>query len=194
MPPPMRAGVLGMARTVTSCPNNRLIFEIGAPAIRLFPQYHGIELAGDEMRVAVAAAAVAGIPVILTVRLEDERQRHPLDTAPELPAASVRELIRSDEQARVIVANANAAYVEEVHFGLTTAEAERVLWDLAWIWGPPENHMAKLIDTMGVQRFVLGTGMPLRIPETPFARLDLLDLSPAERAALLGGNLNAFLD
>jgi hypothetical protein len=36
--------------------------------------------------------------------------------------------------------------------------------------------------------------MPLRIPDTPFARLDLLDLSPAERAALLGGNLNAFLD
>jgi predicted TIM-barrel fold metal-dependent hydrolase len=34
---------------------------------------------------------------------------------------------------------------------------------------------------MGPQRFVLGTGQPLRLPEAVIARLDLLDLSPAAR-------------
>jgi hypothetical protein len=167
---------------------------MGAPAVRSYPLHQGLDPAGGEMRVLAAALAAAEIALLLTVRFEDVRQRHPLDTVPDLPPAAVRKLVRSDPDVRVIVTHADRAFVEEVHFGLTPSEATRVLWDISWIWGPPENHLAKLIDTMGVQRFGLGTGMPLRIPDTPFARLDLLDLSPAERAALLGGNLNAFLD
>ena len=167
---------------------------MGAPAVRSYPLHQGLDPAGGEMRVLAAALAAAEIALLLTVRFEDMRQRHPLDTVPDLPPAAVRRLVRSDPDVRVIVTHADRAFVEEVHFGLTPFEATRVLWDISWIWGPPENHLAKLVDTMGVQRFVLGTGMPLRIPDTPFARLDLLDLSPAERAALLGDNLNAFLD
>ncbi len=163
--------------------------EMGAPAIRLFPQYQGIDPAGDEMRVAVAAAGVAGIPVILTVRLEDERQRHPLDRAPELPAAAVRSLIRSDEHVRMIVANAHASFVEEVHFGLTRDEAVRLLWDIAWIWGPPSDDLGRVLHTVGLDRFVFGTGMPLRVADVAAAKLDLLDLTADERLGILGRNI-----
>ncbi|MGD8726838.1 MAG: amidohydrolase family protein, partial [Gemmatimonadales bacterium] len=163
-------------------------FEMGAPAIRLFPQHQGIPPDGDAMRVVIAAAAAAAVPVHLSVRLEDVRQRHPLDTAAELPAAAVRALVRSDDETRVIVANADASYIEEVHFGLTEAEAQRVLWDIGWIWGPPEDQLARLLGTLGHERFVFGTGMPLRVPDVAVARVELLDLTPSERAAILGEN------
>ena len=46
---------------------------------------------------------------------------------------------------------------------------------------------------MGIDRFTLGTGMPLRVPDTPFARLDLLDLPRSEERALLGDNLERWI-
>lgn len=163
------------------------------PAVRLMPQYHGVDPAGPLMREVVATMATLGLPLLLTVRLEDARQRHPSDTALDLPAAAVRALMRVDSSLRCIVTHADRSYVEEVHFGLTPAEAARVLWDISWIWGPPENHLALVLDTVGADRFVLGTGMSLRIPDTPFAKLDLLEVAGDVRRGILSGNLLRWL-
>jgi len=162
---------------------------LGCPAIRVFPMQQGLDPAGGEMRVLTAGAAALRLPVVLTVRFEDLRQRHPLDGAPDLPPAAVRALARSDPQARILVTHADRGFIEEVHFGLAPAEAERLLWDISWVWGPPEDHLALLLRTVGPERFTLGTGMPLRLPDAPFAKLDLLDGPDAHRAGILGQNL-----
>lgn len=161
----------------------------GAPAVRVYPSYQTLDPCGPEMRVLAAAAAAARLPIILTVKIEDPRQRHPLDVGTDLPPSSVRSLVRSDSDVRLVVTHADRSFVEEVHFGLTPRESERVLWDFSWILGPPENHLALLLTTVGIQRFTLGTGMPLRIPDSAMAKLDLLDLADSERSKLLGGNL-----
>ncbi len=163
--------------------------EVGAPAIRAYPMHQGLEPAGGAMRVLAAATGAVGLPLVLTVRFEDVRQRHPLDGAADFPPSAVRALIRSDRETRIIVTHAERSYVEEVHFGLTPGEAARLLWDVSCLWGPPENHLALLLETIGIERFTLGTGMPLRVPDAAVAKLDLLDLSDAERAQILGGNL-----
>ena len=165
----------------------------GASVVRCDPAYYGLEPAGPEMRVLAAACAAAGLPLMMAVRLEDARQRHPHDRAPELPAAAVRVLIRSDEEVRLVITHADRAFIEEVHFGSTPEEAARLWWDVSWVWGPPEDHLATLLDTIGVERFVFGTGQPLRIPETSVAKLDLLELSAEQRAAIESGNLAAGL-
>jgi predicted TIM-barrel fold metal-dependent hydrolase len=162
--------------------------ESGAPAVRMYPQYQDLAADGAQMREAVAAAAALGLPVILTVRFEDQRQRQLADSAPEFPPWAVRALARSEPQVRLLITNAHRAYIEEVHFGLTPEEASRVLWDISWIWGPPEGHLELLLETVGAERFTLGTGMPLRVPDAAVAKLDLLDDAPL-RAAVLGQNL-----
>ena len=75
-----------------------------------------------------------------------------------------------------------------MHFGSTTEEASRIWWDICWIWGPPEDHLETLLGTVGRDRFVFGTGQPLRIPENAGAKLDLLDLTPEDRAAIESAN------
>jgi predicted TIM-barrel fold metal-dependent hydrolase len=125
------------------------------------------------------------------VRLEDGRQRHPNDSAAELPAAAVRSLVRADAAVRIIVTHADRPFIEEVHFGSTPDEALRTWWDVSWIWGPPEDHLETLLGTVGPARFVFGTGQPLRLPENALAKLDLLDLAPADRAAIEAGNAAA---
>ena len=153
----------------------------GAPAVRVYPTWQGLDPVGGEMRVLAAAAASLGLPLLLTVRFEDARQRHPLDTAAELPAAAVRRLVATDPAVRLLVSHADRSFIEEVHFGLTPAEAARVLWDIAWVWGPPEDHLALLLETVGPERFCVGSGFPLRLIEGPGAKLDLLNLSAPDR-------------
>ena len=161
----------------------------GAPAIRCDPLYLGLEPTGGEMRVLTAACGAARMPLVLAVRLEDGRQRHPNDHVAELPAAAVRALIRSDSDVRLVVTHADRAFIEEVHFGSTPEEARRIWWDISWIWGPPEDHLATLLDTIGAERFVFGTGQPLRLPETSIAKLDLLDVPREQREAIESKNL-----
>ena len=136
-----------------------------------------------------AACGAARLPLVLAVRLEDGRQRHPNDVTPELPAAAVRALIRSDEDLRLVITHADRAFLEEVHFGSTAAEARRMWWDISWIWGPPEEHLAKVLGTIGAERFVFGTGQPLRLPETAVAKLDLLELPAPEREQIESRNV-----
>jgi hypothetical protein len=165
--------------------------QAGAPAVRCDPLYLGLDPSGSEMRALVAACGVRRLPLLLAVRLEDGRQRHPNDRVGELAAASVRALIRSDDQVRLLITHADRGFIEEVHFGSTPDEARRIWWDICWIWGPPEDHLETLLDTIGIERFVFGTGQPLRLPETSIAKLDLLDLSPEQRAAIESGNVKA---
>jgi predicted TIM-barrel fold metal-dependent hydrolase len=158
--------------------------EARAPAVRCDPTLFAIDPVGPEMRALVSAAGDSGIPILLAVRLEDGRQRHPNDRAPELTAAAVRTLVRSHPATRFVVTHADRNFVQEVHFGSTPEEAARIWWDICWLWGPPEDHLETLLATVGADRFVFGTGLPLRIPENAIAKLDLLDLEPGARAAI----------
>jgi predicted TIM-barrel fold metal-dependent hydrolase len=157
-------------------------------AIRCDPQYLAIDPGGRPMLEVVAAAGDAGIPLMMAVRLEDSRQRHPNDVAGDLAPSVVRSLIRHHPRLRLVVTHADRSFIEEVHFGSTPEEASRIWWDICWIWGPPEDHLKTLVGTVGAERFLFGTGMPLRLPENGPAKLDLSDLSSAERAAIERGN------
>lgn len=159
-----------------------------AVAVRVDPTVQGIDPTGGALRDLGAACGERGVPLLLAVRFEDARQKHPVDGSTELPPASVRMLVRSDPTVRVVVTNADRAFIEEVHWSLTPDESSRIWWDIAWAWGPPEDHLALLLETMGSARFLLGSGQPLRLAETPLARLDLLDLDAARRQAIEGGN------
>ena len=165
----------------------------GAPAGRCDPLYYGLDPTGPEMRVLAAACGAAKLPLMMAVRLEDGRQRHPNDHAAELPAAAVRALVRTDADVRLVITHADRGFIEEVHFGSTPEEAARLWWDVSWIWGAPEDHLETLLGTIGVERFVFGTGQPLRIPEASIAKLDLLELAPEQRAALESENARAGL-
>jgi uncharacterized protein len=160
----------------------------GAVAVRSDPGFLGLAPAGPEMLRLVQALGATGMPLLAAVRLEDGRGRHPLDIAPELPPWAVREWLRHDASLRVVVTHADRSFIEEVHFGSTLRESGRVWWDISWVWGPPEDHLGLLLATIGPARFLFGSGQPLRLPETPLARLDLLSLNAEDRERILTGN------
>ena len=152
----------------------RMAVDEGAPAIRAYPPQWGLGPHDLAMHELALAAGELDLPLVLTVRFEDLRQRHSLDVAGDLSAAAIRSLARAGERVQLVVTAAGREMIEEVHWGLTTAEQERVLWDISWIWGPPEDHLAKLFRAIGSRRFVFGSQWPLRLVQNPRANLDLL--------------------
>lgn len=156
----------------------------GAPAVRVYPAQWGLGPHDNQLKELALAAGERGIATLVTVRFEDLRQRHSMDSVGDVSAAALRSLARAGESVRLVVAAAGREMIEEVHWGLTPAEQQRVFWDISWIWGPPEDHLAKLFRTIGAERFVFGTQWPLRLTQTPRATLDLLpdDLRDARLA------------
>ena len=148
--------------------------EAGAPAVRAYPAQWGLSAHDSSMRELALAAGELGLALMLTVRFEDLRQRHLLDVAGDLTAAAIRALARAGDQVRLIVTAAGRDMIEEVHWSLTPGEQQRVFWDISWIWGPPEDHLAKLFRTIGSHRFVFGSQWPLRLAQNPSANLALL--------------------
>ena len=145
-----------------------------APAIRAYPPQWGLAPQDEGMRELATACGEAGVALVLTTRFEDARQRHWMDGAGDLSGAAIRALARSSDRVQLVVCAAGRALIEEVHWGLTPSERSRVWWDISWIWGPPADDLAHLIRTCGADRFVYGTGWPLRLTQTPRANLALL--------------------
>ena len=139
------------------------------PALRTYPAHYGFAAAGPAMRALAAACAEAGLPLVLTVRFEDGRQRSRLDVAADLIGADVRAALRAHEAVQLLVTAADRAIVEEVHWGSTPEESARIRWDISWIRGAPEDHLAHLVRTVGRERFVFGTHFPFRLPESAIA-------------------------
>ena len=146
----------------------------GAPAIRAYPMHWGMGPHDQSMRRLALACGEAGVPLVLTVRFEDLRQRSPLDVAGDLTGPHLRALARAGERVHLVVTGAGRELLEETHWGLTPDEQRRIHWDFAWIWGPPEDHFAHLLRTIGADRFVYGTHWPLRLTQNSRANLDLL--------------------
>lgn len=146
-----------------------------APAVRTWPSHYGCPCAGPGVRSLAGACAEAGLVLVLTIRLEDGRQRSRLDVAPDLIGADVRAAVRAHPRLQLLVCGADRAVVEEVHFGSTPEESARIRWDISGIWGAPEDHLAHLYRTVGRDRFVFGSHFPFRYPESAVAKLELTE-------------------
>ena len=158
---------------------------LGVPAVRAYPTQWGLGPHDGSMRALAGACGEAGVALLLTARFEDLRQRHWMDGAGDLTGAAIRALARVSARTHLVVTGAGRALIEEVHWGLTPGERARVWWDISWICGPPEDELAHLLRTCGAERFLYGSGWPLRLSQTPRANLDLLpdDVAGAELAS-----------
>ncbi|MBC7790146.1 MAG: hypothetical protein H7Z74_09390, partial [Anaerolineae bacterium] len=147
---------------------------LGVPAVRAYPPQWGMGPHDQSMHSLAIACGEAGVALLLTVRFEDLRQRHQMDTAGDLTGAAIRSIARASKHTRILVTAAGRGTIEEVHWGLTPDERSRLWWDISWIWGPPDDDLAHLIRTIGPDRLIYGSGWPLRLSQTPRANLDLL--------------------
>ena len=147
----------------------------GAPAVRAYPSQWGLGPGHPALAELAFACGEAGVSLHVTLRFEDLRQRHPMDSVGDVPAATLRGLARlRGSRCHLVVAGAGRDLIEETHWGLTPPEQQRVFYDFGWVWGPPEDHFAHLVSTLGAERLAWSSWWPLRLTQQSRALIDLL--------------------
>lgn len=147
----------------------------GAGVIRIYPAQWGLGAGDSALGELALACGEAGIVLHVTVRFEDMRQRHPMDLAGDVSAATLRAIARlPNSRCHLLVSGASRELIEETHWGLTNAEQARVTYDFSWLWGPPEDHFMHLVRTLGPTRLAWGTTWPLRLTQQCRALVALL--------------------
>ncbi len=147
----------------------------GAPAIRVYPAQWGLGAGHTALAELALACGECGIVMHATVRFEDLRQRHPMDVAGDVSAATLRAIARlPHSRCHLMISSAGRELIEEMHWGLTPDEQARVAYDFGWLWGPPEDHFLHLVRTIGAHRLAWGTAWPLRLTQQCRALVALL--------------------
>ncbi len=158
---------------------------MGAQAVRVIPSYHAYSLSDPRMGELAEAAAGVGLPVIVTLRLEDERGHPPAFQVPAAPAAGAARLAGEHPRMKTVISMAR--------FGEIMALAPEMaglanLWtDIAGAQGPA-MCVEKLAEAAGAGRLLFGTGLPLQYALPARLKVEVTDLLDKDKAAILAGN------
>lgn len=145
-------------------------------AVALWPSYHGYSLTDEHGRAALAAIADRDVPVVLTQRLEDRRQRHHWDQAEDLSVANLLDAAREHPRLRLLLVN---------WIGLDGAKLAaaglrgRCLIDFARLQVVFRKEVPKLITAMGAESIAFGSHMPFDYVGASLVKLAALESLPA---------------
>ncbi len=163
---------------------------LSAVGVRLFPNYHGYELSRPEVGALCERAGEYGIPIFVSLRLQDERHHPTAFKVPAVPYTSVAELARAHPNTRFVLSMGRfgeiAAALKE------TAQTANLLADVAGVQGP-SRCMRRLINEAGSERLLFGTELMLQYPLCARLKMEFSDLKPEESQAVYAGNLARLL-
>jgi len=156
---------------------------LGAVGVRLFPGYHGYQLSHPEVAALASRAGELGLPVFVTLRLQDERQHPAAFQVPSVPAAAVAALARAHPGTRFVLSMARFA---EISAALPLAP--NLYADLAGVQGP-DGCLDRLVAELGSERLLFGSEALLQYPLPARMKLEYSDLGAADRERIGFGNL-----
>jgi predicted TIM-barrel fold metal-dependent hydrolase len=160
---------------------------LGAKGLRLYPDYHRYKLGDTCCHELVAAAAELKMVISVPQRVEDYRQRHWLIDAPDVDLNELAALIGAQPEARFLVTNA---------LGCAGSDLVQKREDLPgnyWVdicrpdvvYG---KEALKLIEALGDDRIVFGSGIPFNYPEPATVRMEVLEKQGYDVAKIGSGN------
>jgi predicted TIM-barrel fold metal-dependent hydrolase len=160
--------------------------ELGFRALRLAPQYHDYALVSDAAIAIARAAAKLGLPLLISHRVVDVRQRHWFDTERVVDVGEIGALCEKVPQATVIVTESRypaAALMNEdrsPRYPGLYLESSRVDMDAF-----PEPFAA--------ERVLFGTGAPFKHVTPALLKVETTDLQPESKARIYAGNARTLL-
>lgn len=162
----------------------------GMKGLRLYPRWHNYKLSDPEAVELVNAAAERNMLVTIPMRVEDPRQRSWLVEVPDLTPPEVEPILRACPRAKFALLNGNG-------FG-SLGRKDNGLPQNYWIdvgrtSAVMGNELGRLIATLGADRILLGTGMPFHYPDPALLKIEVQDISEADKAKIRSGNAAALL-
>ncbi len=158
--------------------------ELGFRALKLYPTYHSFDLTSYETVRLADVAAELGWPVLVVVRVEDERHHHPLMQVAPLPVEQAITFARDVPKAQVVLCTASAP---EVTAFLQGVSGDQAFAEVSYIKGPL-NAIEDLVAKVGHERLLFGSHAPFSYAQTALAKVREACISEEQKTAILGGN------
>ena len=164
---------------------------MGFKGLRLFPTYHGYDLGDRCFLDIVHAAEEARLPVVLTVRVEDERQHHWLVKVPPLDITAAAGVIADFSGVRFVLSG--ATYPEPLSAKRVLAQRGNWHSDIARMQGRHDNPgpvevIVRAVDDFGAKRMLFGSNAPFQYVSSSLLKIRRASISEDERKLILSGN------
>jgi predicted TIM-barrel fold metal-dependent hydrolase len=137
------------------------------PGIRIYPGYHGYELAAAECRELFSMAAERKLIVQLVIAMEDERTQHRLHRIPPVSVESLPELL--EQVPDVLLHIVNGLRSIPLNTAAKLRNAGKVWYEIATLEGI--EGVARLTQAVSADRILLGTHAPLFYPASATLKL-----------------------
>ena len=163
--------------------------ELAARAVKLFPTYHGYNVAGSECAEAVDAAAELGLAVIVSVSFEDARVHHWATQIEPMKMQDLAELVAEKRGKRIILSSIHTAEVRNV---LSAAPNADFCVEISHMEGPI-MCVQDLVRDIGAERVMLGTQMPFMSPAGALSAVNEPGFEEQDRQRVMAGNAERLL-
>lgn len=163
---------------------------LGCRALKLYPNYHGYRLWEAPCLDLCRAATDLGFPVLVVVRVEDERFHHWQLLVPPTPLEDFVKLASALPESRFVLVGCSAP--EARRCLAETGEASNAWVDLSYVKSPM-NAVESILGDCGASRLLFGTHLPFVNPATNCDKTRRAHIPAADLDAILGGNAAALL-
>lgn len=161
------------------------IQEFGMRVMRLHPNYHQYALDSAQGAAALEAARAHNFTVIVTTGIEDTRHHHPLVKVPDVPSEQVALAVSAFSDVRFLVAAANFSSITAIRSHC--AQPQNLSFEVSRVQGPV-GDIEKLCATLGADRVLFGSNLPLHVPEAAKMAVEHAKISADERGKIVRGN------
>ena len=152
----------------------------GMGGLRLYPRWHNYGLADRCCLDLVNAATERGMIVSIPIRAEDSRQRSWLVDVPDVPLEEIVGLVKTCSDAQFILMN-GIGFVNSPLGRKANGLPANYSIEISRLSATLENEIGELLDNLGAEKVVFGTGMPFKYPDPSLVKLEVLDASEADK-------------
>lgn len=166
--------------------------QFGMKGLRLYPHWHNYRLNSPACVDLVHAAAALGMAVSIPIRVEDRRQQSWLVDIADVGHDEIAGLVQAAPEARFLLVS-GSGFTGSVLGRKNNGLPANYAIDIALLTVEPPNELGRLIENLGADRVVFGTGMPFHYPDPAQVKLDLLDAPEAVKEKIRSGNARRLL-
>jgi uncharacterized protein len=167
--------------------------QFGMRGLRLYPKWHRYNLLDPCCEELICAATQRRLPISIPLRVEDYRQQSWLVDVPDIPVSELVEPIRKHPAARFLLLN-GAGYSSSP-LASAAQELPANYWiEISRLSAVMANEIGDLLDRVGTDRLVFGTGAPFKYVDPVLVKMEVLDADDQVKEKIRWRNAATILD
>lgn len=165
---------------------DRAVGEFGARLVKIYPNYHQFSLIDQPMAELSVTLAERQIPLLIQMRVEDERNQYPLMKVPGVPSHEVATLAAIHPNLTII---ALSAYLSEI--ATMTTGHNNVHADIAF--ADSRDTLRHLLNSTPSDNLLFGSHSPFFYTRSAVMKLAITELEAEVRKKIASGNAERIL-